>query len=75
MSDFPALIKPQDARSQPRHGAGQLSTLADEARSIAAAVRRIGRGRGSSPEAALIEKHEAADRLFALAARMEGGGW
>lgn len=51
------------------------SALADEARSIAATVRRIGRGRGASPEAMLIEKHEAADRLLALAAQMEAAGW
>lgn len=46
--------------------------LVEEVRDIAAAVRLIGRGRVASPEAMLIEKHEAADRLLALAARMEG---
>lgn len=47
-------------------------SLAEEVRAIATAVRGIGRGRGASPEAMLIEKHEAADRLLALAVRMEG---
>lgn len=45
--------------------------LAEEVRAIAADVRRIGRGRSTSPEAILIDKHEAADRLLALASRMD----
>lgn len=42
-----------------------------EIRAIASAIRRIGRGRGASPEAILIEKCDAAERLFALASRLE----
>lgn len=42
-----------------------------ELRAIASAIRRIGRGRCATPEAILIEKHEAAERLLALASRME----
>jgi hypothetical protein len=35
-------------------------------------VRRIGTGRGANPETILIDKHEAADRILALAKRAEG---
>lgn len=51
------------------------AAIAEEVRAIATAVRRIGRGRGASPETILIEKHTAADRLIALAAQVEGAGW
>jgi len=43
-----------------------------ELREIASEVRRIGSRRGATPESLLIDKHEAADRLVALAREIEG---
>jgi hypothetical protein len=45
--------------------------VADELRELAAAVRRIGCGRSTTPESILIEKQEAANRLAALAATID----
>ena len=42
-----------------------------ELRQVARAVRTIGSGPCTSPEAILIAKHEAAERLFKLADRLE----
>jgi len=49
-----------------------LSDVAGELRALAQNVRRIGSGRGATPESLLIDKHEAADRLVALASEIEG---
>lgn len=48
---------------------GGFGTLPDELQDIAASVRKIG-GRGATPESILIDKHEAADRIAALARRL-----
>jgi hypothetical protein len=49
-----------------------LSELAGDLYRLAADVRRIGSGRGTTPESILLDKHDAADRLAALARRIGG---
>jgi len=66
-----ASVISQRARTPRRGSSRSQLAMAEELREIARAVRRIGRGRCASPEAILIEKLEAAERLFALAARLE----
>ena len=52
---------------------GDLSNLvAEEIRDLATLVSRIGSRRYATPETILEDKHEAADRLFTLADRLEG---
>jgi hypothetical protein len=51
------------------HAPAGAATLTDELRSIARAVLAI--GRVSNPETVLIDKHEAAHRLFEVARRVE----
>lgn len=49
-----------------------LFDLADELSALASDVRRIGTGRGANPETILVDKHQAADRIAALARRIGG---
>lgn len=66
------LVNQRVIRDFPTDGGGQrMPSLAEEVRSIAHEIRRIGRGRDASPETILIDKQEAAERLLVLASRME----
>ncbi len=74
MADPADLTQPKKESAKRLCGDPVAPNLAAGAGAIAAAVRRIGRRRGASPETILIDKYDAADRLLALAARMEGAG-
>ncbi|MFG1179939.1 MULTISPECIES: hypothetical protein [Xanthobacter] len=71
MADLADLTRPKRESAKRLCSGPVAPSLAAEARAIASAVRRIGRGRGASPESMLIQKHDAADRLLALASRLE----
>jgi hypothetical protein len=46
-------------------------TIASELKDIAVQIRRIGSARAANPETILIDKQEAAERLTALALKLE----
>lgn len=71
-----AKVAPQDTGSVSRRTIREFSshaklTLSVELREIARAVRTIGSSRGATPETLIIDKETAADRLIALAQRLE----
>jgi hypothetical protein len=61
-----------DRPIDPKREFARLSNpIVDELRAVARDVRNIGRGRCRSPESWMIDKQEAAERLFDLARRLE----
>jgi len=50
------------------------ASIPDQIRSVARDVRAIGNGRNRDPESILIDKHDAAERLFDLARKIEAAG-